>query len=1029
MHPPFLVAQTINIRNFSIDEGLSSNSIRDIYTDKFGYKWISTSHGLNKYDGITFETFRYDPQDTLSIRANSLGAISEDKEGNIWVFIDIGGIAKYDRVTRKFHYLNYTSKEPSHRNNFVTCTLFDSKGRSWVGTSTNINLINIEQKKFIIIPVNGEVDVPITGIYEDKKYQIWLATQNAFYKFDESVKQFKEVRNEDGVSIRNGSRFLEDKQGNLWIASPQDGIFTLNADYSSATKRTLPLDTRFSVTNLFQTAESKPIVSIAQSGLYEFTNGEWHKIKLENIPEDQLVFAHSTIHNNQIFISDSKNRFYLFDKNTSVVSKIEAFDYGFISSFTLDKKDKSLWLGSFNAGLFQANEVKNQFETIRADNHSAEGNHPIFNIHQAKNDYIYFTSNHGLSKFNPNDDSNELIIDYSKQESIPIAINTVASLNETELLLASDRGIYEFNLRTKQWLKITSIDDRVSDLTIANGNIWATGGSGLTVYDMTSKKITFFRDIPEAPSPIQGPLTRKLLVDSEGIVWVGTIREGLFRVEKKGNQFFFENFMYTGVRTSGFMSHTVNALYEDASNRLWVGGFSSGLLEFDKKNKRFINYTPKGELPIPNIQAIEEAPDGCIWLSAIDGIYKFVPNTNVFKKFNKQSGLSSNTFFLRSSAKSKNGKLLFGSTDGITSFDPLLITSSNSVAKVVLENIKVFNQRLELPHNPSIIDLKHNQNFLSFDFIALDYNTQDQVVYSYQLDGLTDDWISLGKNGNVSFNNLKSGGYTLKIRASINEGVWSKPTILDFSIDTPFWLKLWFFGLLTFVGFSLLWLARKYRLHQKIGRIKVREEIRQKAAADFHDEMGNKLTRIALFSDVLEKKLNSSSKEIHEYVNKIRYNSRSLNSSMRDFLWALDPKKDTAYDVAVLLKDFGEDLFDRTDISFNVDCIESNLQRYKLDMNWKRNLTMIFKEAMHNTLKHSKATKASLSFSLTDDNMQITFLDNGTGFDEKKKTNGYGLTNMNNRTQQMTGSLLIENLNTGGASVQFTGNLKSFSIT
>ncbi len=1027
-----LLAQTIKVSKLGVDQGLSNSNVRDLLTDKYGYKWISTGHGLNKYDGLNFETFRYDPMDTFSLRANSLGTLYEDRDANIWVTVDIGGIAKFDRVTNKFHFFFYDPVDAAHANNYVASALFDSKGRNWIGTRTNINLINEENGKFEPVRIKGSSDVQVSEIYEDRSGYIWLATHTGLFRFDEDAKQFLEVRNRKGGSIISVNNFMEDKQGSLWMTSPNDGIHRMTRQQSNPMSVPSPVSADNFVTNLFQTGSSNAMISILRKGIFQWKNEKWKVVEINNFQSDQLSMAHSDLENEDIFLLTVGNRVSLFDKKRQQTQTIADFNKP-LTCFWLDPNSR-LWLGTRDFGLYHTTKEPDIFRTTQVEGHpGGDPNYAnyIVNLLETKSGQLYFVAGAGLFEFDKPTGSVTHVIDYWNPAHFSFGVNHALELDDGSLLLSSSRGLFQFDPSTQKATRLLPYEGRFVEVVLKENRLWAIGNFGLLLHDLVSNETTIFKDVEEAPESLKTNLSRKLFVDSKGVVWVGTVREGLYRIEKKKGQFVFDRYLYTGVRTSGYLSHTINAIYEDSSDRLWVGGFSTGLLEFDRNTEEFINYTPKGELPIPNIQSIEEADDGCIWMSADNGIHKFVYSDKSFKRYTTNDGLRSNSFVLRSSAKSSNGTLHFGSNLGLTSFDPSQMQAPQSVPKVILEQIKVSNEHLPLKTPiPEIesIDLGYNQNLLSLKFVAIDFDNADQITYAYQIDGLNDQWVNLGQNQTVNFSNLGPGNYTFKVRAALNGGVWGEPTAIRISIDPPFWLKPWFFGLIAVLILLSFWLFHQYRLHQKLSRINVMEEVRQNAAADFHDEMGNKLTRIALFSDVLKQKLNGSSKEVSEYVDKIQDNSRNLNSSMRDFLWALDPKKDTAYDVAIMLKDFGEDLFDKTGIEFNVACIESNLERYKLDMDWKRNLIMIFKEAMHNILKHANATHVSLNFALSSDNLKIRLNDNGIGLESTQEREGYGLKNMNYRSKQLAGRLTVENEDLGGTSVLFEGNLKAFSI-
>ncbi len=106
----------------------------------------------------------------------------------------------------------------------------------------------------------------------------------------------------------------------------------------------------------------------------------------------------------------------------------------------------------------------------------------------------------------------------------------------------------------------------------------------------------------------------------------------------------------------------------------------------------------------------------------------------------------------------------------------------------------------------------------------------------------------------------------------------------------------------------------RIRQHLKIKAIEkiAEEKMRSKVAADFHDELGNRITKISLFSEILKSDKEKTSAKTREYLNKINDNASNLYNETRDFIWHLDPQKDTLHDLAIRLKTFGDELFDET---------------------------------------------------------------------------------------------------------------------
>ena len=197
-----------------------------------------------------------------------------------------------------------------------------------------------------------------------------------------------------------------------------------------------------------------------------------------------------------------------------------------------------------------------------------------------------------------------------------------------------------------------------------------------------------------------------------------------------------------------------------------------------------------------------------------------------------------------------------------------------------------------------------------------------------------------------------------------------------------------------------------------------------KAARDFHDELGHKLTKISLFSEIVKRNLNGASPEVTDYLERINHTAKGLAGGMRDFIWTLNPEKDSLHEVAMRLKDFGDGLFDKTGIAFRTQGVSDELEAISLTMDTRRHLTLIFKEAMNNALKHSGCENTVLTFSLEGQRFSVSLRDDGKGIlapqenegeailngsHEKRprQPSGNGLHNMQLRARKISGSLDI----------------------
>jgi ligand-binding sensor domain-containing protein/signal transduction histidine kinase len=1004
--------------------GLSDNQVSDVHKDKLGYLWVATEHGLNRYDGIDFKVFRYDPKDTNSIRANSLERLYEDHQSNIWVTLSIGGVSRYDRKTDRFEYYTYDPKNRNNPNNFINHVLVDSKGEVWIATKTHINKLDKITGMYKPVSVSGFEKTDVFKSYQDSDQNIWIGTDQGLFRYSYQNQQFEEVRDKAGNKLEEIFRFQEDGNGTLWFSSYYH-VYQLRAGKPIKVQR--PND-RF-ITNLFTSKEGKVLISQYDDHIYAWHDGEWNTLAAQTNTANPLSWGYANNLMSHILLEDSEGNLTIYDEESQTSMSLTT-SVKEIRSFWFGPDSRELWLGTSEKGLVKV-DLKPRYlhqQLLNPVNPEyAEANYTGA-MTPLTDGQVLIASGGVLHRYNTQLQKSSPLNSPDIADLMREGISAMEAYDPEHVLIASVNGVSRLNLQTKKVQgKPLLAKGRTYDMLIDKDTLWAIGQYGLAFYDLLSENVTYFQDLADTPLTLTGSGVRSIYKDANSTTWVGAVREGLFRVayDKDEKRFQAKSYQYSGARTGTFKSHTVNQLLEDKSGRLLVAGFSSGLLEFDWNAEQFINHNPEGQLPIPNIQTLEEAPDGSIWMSALDGIHRYDPETGSFQKLSMEDGWNNSHFTLRTSAKSSSGQLFFGTQAGITFINPTDFRQMPAIRETRIEAFTVHTDgtTFRQPESTIPVSLGYQQRFVSFQFISLDYHSPEKTIYQYKLEGLEKDW-NTGKNRQVQYANLTPGDYTFKVRASTDGGNWGENyATLSFTIAYPFWQALWFQALVLLSVAGLIYAIYRFRLNNRRSKARVLENIRQSAAADFHDEMGNKLTRIALFSEVLEQKLNGSSSEISSYVSKIKDNSHVLNSSMRDFLWALDPAKDTAFDLIILLKDFGDELFDNSGINFHGAAIKETLKSYPLSMDWKRHLVMIFKEAMHNALKYSMARNVTLKASLSRDVLNLSLTDDGQGFDPMEIDNGYGQANMKRRADQLGASVSIESKPGKGTIVTFVGTL------
>ena len=711
-------------------------------------------------------------------------------------------------------------------------------------------------------------------------------------------------------------------------------------------------------------------------------------------------------------INRHKHQFLHFAASQEPSRQQQQLQKGVISAFYEDR-DGNLWIATKGGGLSKRDASSGIFEHFPG----SYGDPPFYSSAtiasitelpgDADGSLWMGTAGDGLWRFDPTDQSIEKFR-VLRNDSTSISTNHISSLH--------------IDQQQRLWI--------------------GTEGNGFSLLNSDRESFTRFssryqRHYEDLPFHKKLRTTEVWAIENDansdsGQIWIGTVGGGLSRFNTVDGT--FEHIPMDLNDSSGTNSKTITDLYLDKEGILWIGTYSGGLNRYDSRTGDLQHFTVREGLSNNMVTAIEEDDNGTLWISTSSGMSVFNKRTHAFKTYDVNDGLQSNQFNLRASLKLNDGRLLFGGINGFNCFDPDSIKINHKAPPVLLTDFKVLDKSVftadsrfptaqKAAFETRDIELHYSDNFFSFEFVALDYTNPARNQYAYKLEGFDPGWIYCEDRRYAGYTNLDPGEYTFRVKACNSDGVWNESGIaIQVRITPPFWRTWWFYTIAAILLLLFVWLIHSYRVQVKIREMQQIERVRKKAAADFHDEMGHKLTKISLFSEIVMQRLNGSSPETAEYVDRINDISGSLYHGMRDFLWTLDPTKDSLYEVAIKLKDFGDEFFDRTGVHFRATGIEPGLKRFQLGMDWKRHLLLIFKEGMNNILRHADCHNATLHFQIRDDILHVELIDDGCGYG-KQDGDGNGIRNMKSRAEKLNSKLTIFQTNGHGTTITFRGNI------
>ena len=1052
--PAYSINNGYFFKRLGIEDGLSQSTINSIIQDNEGYMWIGTANGLNKYDGYSFTIFTNNPYDSTSISDNSITALYKDKEAHIWIGTIRGILNEYDRNTNSFtHYNLRDIKAPlksqgneyyeypiifsRNDNNSITTIAEDNNNNLWIGTWGKGILI-FNKKTKLIKQYYYKPDNPsglnynrIMRILNDNEGTIWVGTfggglnkviisdnstgsnKNSEFSF---IHYTNDKKNKFSLSDNKITSLLEDSEGNLWVGTFSGGLNEL----PESEKETPPEQVKFTIYKKDNAKKesigSNSIMAILEDKqnclwLGTFGNG---LIKFGLSDKSFVHFGHNPLNSNSLSGND-------------VISLCE---------------DSSgiIWAGThLGEGITKLEMSKVKFSQIKNDpsNKNSLSDDVVWAIYQDKYKNLWIgTYRGGLNKY---DIKNNQFTHYLHNPENPFSIsdNHIRAIAEDKFgnfwIGTYSGGLDKFNPATNRFISYKHNPDdpssiganQVQDIFIdKSSNVWLatfTGGlNRFNIKDPKSNKIEFdhFINDPADPHSLSDNRVYSLYEDREGNLWVGTFGGGLNKYNYKTNNFI--HFKNNPSDNYSLSDNRVLSVFEDSDGSMWIGTYGGGLNKFDKTSGKFYRYKKKNGLNCDVVYGILEDNNKNLWLSSDNGIYRFNIESGFITHYDLQDGLQSIEFSGGAYFKARDGEMFFGGINGLNYFYPDSVKNNSYIPPVVITSIKIFNQ--SLAGEKKKITLSYDQNFISFEFAALDYTNPEDNHYAYMLEGLEKEWQYVDAKLRIaSYTNLSPGHYTFIVKGSNSDRIWnSKGTSVLITVLPPFWRTWWFIALSILAGGSIIYYFSTVRIKNLLSI----ERLKTKLAADLHDNIGSGLTEISILSELAEKRLNGKYDKHHDELKTISDKARQLVDSMSDIVWVVNPKKDTLYDLIARLKDSYSDFLGSAGIRLKISNLEE-LENIKLPMDYKQNLYLIFKEGINNSIKHSKCKNIYLETNIDGDKIEIKLRDDGSGFDFTSEYMGNGLNNMKNRAELIGGIIKWEKNLNGGTIVIFSGKVNN----
>jgi len=803
----------IKFKHLGINEGLSQNSVFCMLQDHNGLIWIGTEDGLNKYDGYEFTVYKHKNEDKTSLSHSQVNALLEDKDHNLWVGTS-GGLNVMNARTEQFTRFNTSAVHFDENRNFISSLIKDAQDNIWVGTYDGLKMYDRAHKRFLsfnppgLSATNYNLN-KIKALFLDKNQIIWISIGNDLVRFDPARRQFLPLpallQQNQELRKSNVRVIKQDNSGIYWFGTESAGLFKF--------------DSKSNFVVNYKTDNSKLTTNVVRDILIAGNNELWVGTR------DGLNILHTQT--NQF----TNYHYNHFDPTTLSHNSVRSF---------LKDNNGNIWLGTFAGGINTYDAESENFKSIAEQTGSKPGlNHSVVSSILLNNDGTLWVGTEG-GGLNYVDRKRNIFKYFSVQEGQKTEqsniVKSIARDNDGSLWVGTYNGLVHFDAKrgiteARSLNKEREDQDKKLEITSVltdNAGVWvASNGSGLYFIDR-QQTVKSYLHAAENKSGLSSDNLTTLLKDNKDNLWIGTQR-GLNYFDLKANR--FVQFLNDPDKVTSISNNSILSLFTDSGNRLWIGT-QGGLDLYDPIGKKFYAITESDGLANNVVHAIQQGPDGSLWISTNKGLsnirfenYRlpFTAANLVILNYTLDDGLQSNQFSERAVAKANDGELFFGGINGISSFYPGRLIRNTVKPTLIFTDFEIKDKPITVtsensPLTDPINDTKHitltyDQAFISIKFAALNYTNPGKNQYAYKLEGLRNDndWHYAGVQRTASYTNLSAGDYAFKVKAANNDGVWNDaPKTLRITILPPPWKTWWAYVIYATIILSLLYLFYYY---------------------------------------------------------------------------------------------------------------------------------------------------------------------------------------------------------------------------
>lgn len=807
----------LNFRHLGTRDGLSNDNVLCIYQDRDGFMWFGTEYGINRYDGNTFVNYYDRIKDTSNVFLQRTLAVYEDSFNGLWFCNDTSGLVLLNKKSEKtYRFRHIPGKPESIASNRTRVIFEDSRKQLWIATrGEGLDMFNRKDSTFIhyvhdSLDKNSIGSNSVSSITEDSEGILWMASANGLLiRHDPRTKQFENIRMENNLMYLfedvNIPVVYVDSKDIVWYAG-LTGVFRyVKSDQSSRFFSLIPPGSSYSyiwISSIIELDQSTLLLASNNRGLFKLNTETGRVVNYTYNPASPFGI--------------NSNRLTVMYKSTDGVIWVGTADNG---------------LNIYTENAFRFSSLVNLVQPQFLD----FSTYQIFSVCELPDGRIWCgASENGMIEYNPEEGSLKPIIPELKGRSV---FDLYRDRHNRIWIGSMGEGLHYYDLDKRKLVFMNRFDDRDQSpigrdvgriLEDSRGRLWVSYlRDGVALFDKSSNHVMRFRNNPADLHTISNNLVYKIFEDSKRRIWIGTA-SGLCLFDHRN-----KNFVRIPFRDSTDQldfSVTVYDILEDSKKRLWIAT-DNNLYQFDANLNLCIGFSGNKPNDPFIISRIIEDKNNMLWLGTRNGICCFDPQMQIIRDYGRTDGIHYLNHNPTSGILSKEGLIYFGSSKGLTVFDPLNIQDDPFIPPVFITGLSVNH----IPVVPGVenalisssieyvkqIRLNYKQSTLFFSFAALNFVNSDNNQYSYILEGFDNDWSKPANTSSALYPNLPPGKYVFRVNASNSHGIWNtNGATLEIIIKPPFW-KTWWFLLVDLLTVVLLLVYILYNRFYRLQRQKI----------------------------------------------------------------------------------------------------------------------------------------------------------------------------------------------------------------